>query len=156
MLKPLKSFFALCCKGFSIDSTANCGLLWAFFLHFFPSGPLKLCGPAVTPSNFLNMARKGSLFWCKAQPTVCKFRPSLSSNLTTKPFFQPVLTEVLSTNIALMISFFFFFFFLHCPLFREGCGGSSSRLSRHTSRSSITSIISLGRSPMRFHPRSSM
>ena len=38
-------------------------------------------------------------------------------------------------------------FFLHCPLFREGCGGSSSRLSRHTSRSSITSIISLGRSP---------
>ena len=50
----------------------------------------------------------------------------------------------------------FFFFFLHCPLFREGCGGSSSRLSRHTSRSSITSIISLGRSPKRFHPRSSM
>ena len=49
-----------------------------------------------------------------------------------------------------------FFFFLHCPLFREGCGGSSSRLSRHTSRSSITSIISLGRSPKRFHPRSSM
>ena len=37
-----------------------------------------------------------------------------------------------------------FFFFLHCPLFREGCGGSSSRLSRHTSRSSITSIILLG------------
>ena len=35
-------------------------------------------------------------------------------------------------------------FFLHCPLIREGCGGSSSRLSRHTSRSSITSIISLG------------
>ena len=54
------------------------------------------------------------------------------------------------------IGFFFFFFFLHCPLFREGCGGSSSRLSRHTSRSSITSIISLGRSPKRFHPRSSM
>ena len=52
--------------------------------------------------------------------------------------------------------FFFFFFFLHCPLFREGCGGSSSRLSRQTSRSSITSIISLGRSPKRFHPRSSM
>ena len=50
----------------------------------------------------------------------------------------------------------FFFFFLHCPLFREGCGGSSSRLSRHTSRSSITSIISLRRSPNRFHPRSSM
>ena len=50
----------------------------------------------------------------------------------------------------------FFFFFLHCPLFREGCGGSSSRLSRHTSRSSITSIISLGRSPKQFHPRSSM
>ena len=49
-----------------------------------------------------------------------------------------------------------FFFFLHCPLFREGCGGSSSRLSRHTSRSSITSIISLGRSPKQFHPRSSM
>ena len=48
------------------------------------------------------------------------------------------------------------FFFLHCPLFLEGCGGSSSRLSRHTSRSSITSIISLGRSPKRFHPRSSM
>ena len=39
----------------------------------------------------------------------------------------------------------FYVFFLHCPLFREGCGGSSSRLSRHTSRSSITSIISLGR-----------
>ena len=50
----------------------------------------------------------------------------------------------------------FFFFFLHFPLFHEGCGGSSSRLSRHTSRSSITSIISLGRSPKRFHPRSSM
>ena len=49
-----------------------------------------------------------------------------------------------------------FFFFLHCPLFREGCGGSSSRLSHHTLRSSITSIISLGRSPKRFHPRSSM
>ena len=28
---------------------------------------------------------------------------------------------------------FFFFFFLHCPLFREVCGGSSSGLSRHTS-----------------------
>ena len=42
------------------------------------------------------------------------------------------------------------------PLFREGCRGSSSRLSRHTSRSSINSIISLGRSPKRFHPRSSM
>ena len=26
------------------------------------------------------------------------------------------------------------FFFLHCPLFCDGCGGSSSRLSRHTSR----------------------
>ena len=50
----------------------------------------------------------------------------------------------------------FFFFFPHCPLFREGCGGSSSRLSRHTSRSSITSIILLGRSPKRFYPRSSM
>ena len=50
----------------------------------------------------------------------------------------------------------FVFFFLHCPLFREGCGGSSSRLSCHTSRSSITSIISLGRSPKRFHPRFSM
>ena len=36
-----------------------------------------------------------------------------------------------------------FFFFLHYPLFREGCGGSRSRVSRHTSRFSITSIISL-------------
>ena len=44
-------------------------------------------------------------------------------------------------------SFSFLFFFLHCPLFREGCEGSSSRLSRHTSRSYITSFISLGWSP---------
>ena len=48
------------------------------------------------------------------------------------------------------------FFFFHCPLFREGCGGSSSRLSRHTLQFSITSIISLCWSPKRFHPRSSM
>ena len=34
---------------------------------------------------------------------------------------------------------------LHFPLLREGCIGSSSKSSRHTSRSSITSIISLGR-----------
>ena len=33
--------------------------------------------------------------------------------------------------------------FLHCPLFREGCGYSTSRLNRLTLRSSITSIISL-------------
>ena len=67
-------------------------------------------------------------------------------------------TSLHKTHIksAFSFFFFFFFFFLHCPLFREGCGGSSSRLSRHTSRSSITSIISLGRSPKRFHPRSSM
>ena len=42
------------------------------------------------------------------------------------------------------------------PGYATGCGGSSSRLSRHTSRSSITSIISLGRNPKQFHPRSSM
>ena len=46
--------------------------------------------------------------------------------------------------ITLKNQFLSFFFFLYCPLFCEGCGGSSSRLSRHTSRSSITSIISLG------------
>jgi len=39
---------------------------------------------------------------------------------------------------------------------REGYGGSSSRLSRHTSRSATTFNISLGWSPKRFHPRSSM
>jgi len=37
---------------------------------------------------------------------------------------------------------------------REGCGGNSSRLSRHTSRSATTSNISRGWSPKRFHPRS--
>ena len=41
-------------------------------------------------------------------------------------------------------------------LFREGCGGSRSRLSHQTSRSSITSIISLEWSPKRFYPRSSI
>ena len=35
---------------------------------------------------------------------------------------------------------------LHCSLFLEGCGGSKSRLSYYTSRSSITPIISLGSS----------
>ena len=51
--------------------------------------------------------------------------------------------------------FVFLFFFLHYPLFCEGCGGSS-RLSRHTSRSSITFIILLGWSPKRSYPRSSI
>ena len=49
-----------------------------------------------------------------------------------------------------------FFFFLHCSLFPKGCGGNRSRLSCHTSRSSITSIILLRWSPKRFHSRSSM
>ena len=61
-------------------------------------------------------------------------------------FFWSFLSSVISSRYLL----------LHCPLFREGCRGSSSRLSRHTSRSSITSIISLGRSPKQFHSRSSM
>ena len=34
-------------------------------------------------------------------------------------------------------------FLLHSPLFLEGCRESSLKLSRHISRSSITSIISL-------------
>jgi len=38
---------------------------------------------------------------------------------------------------------------------RKGCEGSSSRLSRHISRSANTYNISLGWSPKRFHPRSS-
>ena len=42
------------------------------------------------------------------------------------------------------------------PLFREGRGGSSSKFSLHTSRSSTTSFISLRLSPKRFHPRPSM
>ena len=78
-----------------------------------------------------------------------------------KPLYEqlqvPNIDEIYKLDVAkFMAKVFFFFFFLHCPLFREGCGGSSSRLSRHTSRSSITCIISLGRSPKRFHPRSSM
>ena len=71
-----------------------------------------------------------------------------------KLFFSEI--TFLQKFIFWKLFFFFFFFFLHCPLFREDCGGSSSRLSRHTSRSSITSIISLGRSPKRFHPSSLM
>ena len=48
----------------------------------------------------------------------------------------------------------FFFFFLQSPLFRDGSGGSSSRLSRHTSQSSMISILSPGWSPKRLHFRS--
>jgi len=39
---------------------------------------------------------------------------------------------------------------------RESCRGSSSWLSRHTSRSTTTANILHGWSPKRFHPRSSM
>jgi len=39
---------------------------------------------------------------------------------------------------------------------REGCGGSSPKLSCYTSRSATTSNMSLGWSPKRFHSRSSM
>ena len=41
-------------------------------------------------------------------------------------------------------------FFFYCPLFLEGCGSNSSRLSRHTSRSSITGSFTPSRkSPSR-------
>ena len=56
----------------------------------------------------------------------------------------------------LLVLLLLLFLFLDCLLFCEGCGCSSSRLSRHTSRSFITCIISLGWSPKRFHPRSSI
>ena len=44
--------------------------------------------------------------------------------------------------------------FFNCSLFREGYGGNRSRLSHHSSRSSIKSIISLGWSPQQYHPTS--
>ena len=44
----------------------------------------------------------------------------------------------------------------NCPIFSEGYGNSSSRLSYHTSQFSITIIISLMWSPKQFHPRPSM
>ena len=58
----------------------------------------------------------------------------ISSYRSTRVHVRPGGPGPLHSN-SLICSMSFFFFFLHCPLFREGCGGSSSRLSRHTSRS---------------------
>ena len=67
------------------------------------------------------------------------------TNLHLKKFFETNF-RVLWRLPRKIFAFLFFaicgFFFLHCPLFREGCGGRISRLSRLTSRSSISSIPS--------------
>ena len=83
-------------------------------------------------------------------------RFSLNYHITYRAIFKTPATLLHQPNLTLttgrnMQSYYFFF--LHCPLFREGCGGSCSRLSCHTSRSSIISIISLGWSPKQFHSR---
>ena len=93
----------------------------------------------------------------ESQTKNSKKQPRKNSAIKIQTLFQPVRKHPAHhQQMAIFYSKWSSFFFFHCPLFREGCEGSSSRLSRHTSRSSITSIISLGRSPKWFHPRFSM
>ena len=47
-------------------------------------------------------------------------------------------------------------FFLYHSLFRKDCGGSSSRLSRHTFQFANSDCISLGQSLKQFQPRSQL
>ena len=67
---------------------------------------------------------------------LCSHRSEFRKCVVAKTFYIGFINMYCASGVN--------FLSYHCPLFREGCPGSSSRLSRHTSRSSITSIILLG------------
>ena len=153
-------------------------IAWNFKIAFFLPQNCKNCSAAEGSAHRpLSVIRLGCISLFSTQPKLDNFCAKMFTFGSSSSPLIKILVERLvactkqiaqadanrfadetrqETLSAFICLFLYIFFFLHCPLFREGCKGSSSRLSRHTSLSFITSIISLEQSPKQFHPRSLM